>query len=51
MESSKRSRNPIAKQLRTPKFRSRRLKNKVKYTRKAKHKDDLSYVHEYSNKE
>ena len=37
--------NPIAKELRTPKFRSRTVKNKKVYTRKPKN------VHEYNDEE
>lgn len=33
-----RTRDPVARDLRTPKYRPRVVKNKKKYTRKAKHK-------------
>lgn len=33
-------RNPIAKDLRTPKYRMRVVESKVKYTRKSKHTKD-----------
>lgn len=32
-------RNPVAKDLRTPKYRMRIVESKVKYTRKSKHKE------------
>lgn len=37
MKISRPSRNVVAKDLRTSKYRTRRLKNKTKYTRKVKH--------------
>lgn len=34
-------RNPVAKDLRTPKYRMRTVESKVKYIRNPKHKKDL----------
>ena len=42
MRISRGSRNAVAKELRTTKYRIRRLKNKKKYTRKVKHVLDIN---------
>lgn len=39
-------RNPIAKDLRTPKYRMRKVESKVQYTRQPKHKKG-GYEHQY----
>ena len=42
------SKNPVAKQLRTPKFRSKKVESKKKYKRKKK---IAGYYYDYDGKE
>ena len=44
------SKNPVAKQLRTPKFRSKKVESKKKYNRKKK-KEIVGYYYDYDGKE
>ncbi len=41
--------NPVAKQLRTPKFRSKKIESKKKYNRKKR--EIVGYYYDYDGKE
>tara|TARA_R100000900_G_C3230201_1_gene142892 strand:- start:176 stop:331 length:156 start_codon:yes stop_codon:yes gene_type:complete len=42
-------RNPVAKQVRTPKFKQQKIENKKKYNRKKK--EIVGYYYDYDGKE